>query len=307
MAEELPAGARGFGFGYLATLDILGAGFGSLLYGVVLAPAGVSWRWLYAIVVPVLVVVVWLRRRLPESARFVRLAEERRIDPALAILRPPHRRHLLVVCAGAFLLNLTTQAQVYVVDFLQSQRHLSTSTANLVVVAAGALAVPSLAIAGAASDRLGRKLVGSGFVAILVIGLWLFFFVARSLAPLLLSLSLVYLGGFGAWPTIGAFGSELFPTGLRALGSSTAGAFKVLGQCVGFLVAGALIAQSSLPHAVAILAVGPALGVVLIALLLPETKGRDLDEIAVALDHLKIAPSRLPAVVSRADRFRPKR
>jgi putative MFS transporter len=86
MAEELPAGARGFGFGYLATLDILGAGFGSLLYGVVLAPAGVSWRWLYAIVVSVLLLVVWLRRRLPESTRFLHLANEGRIDPARTIL-----------------------------------------------------------------------------------------------------------------------------------------------------------------------------------------------------------------------------
>lgn len=87
-------------------------------------------------------------------------------------------------------------------------------------------------------------------------------------------------------PTLGRYrraDSELFPTGLRALGSSAAGAFKVLGQCAGFVVAGVLIAQSSLPRAVAILAVGPAVGVVLVVLLLPETRGRDLDEIAVSL------------------------
>lgn len=286
VAEELPAESRGFGFGYLATLDILGAGFGSLLYGVVLAPLGVSWRWLYAVVVPVLIVVVWLRRRLPESSRFTRLAEEGRFDRARHILHPPHRRYLIVICIGAFLINLTTQAQVYVVDFLQSQRHLSTSGANLIVVAAGTVAIPSLALAGAMSDRLGRKAVGSAFVVVLLIGLWLFFFIAHSVVPLLFSLSLVYLGGFGTWPTIGAFGTELFPTGLRALGASAGGAFKVLGQCAGFVVAGAVIAESSLPRAVAVLAIGPAIGVLLMVLLLPETKGRDVDEITAALDRL---------------------
>lgn len=281
LAEELPAGARGFGFGFLATLDILGAGFGSLLYGVVLAPLGISWRWLYGAAVPVLLVVVWLRRRLPESRRYTQIAEAGAWSRWAEITRRPHRRNLLLVCAIAFLINLTTQAQVFVIDFFESQRHLSTSSANLILVAAGAMAIPVLAIAGSLSDRLGRKAVGCAFLATGVTGTYLLFFVARGAPELFGALALTYVGGFGSWPSLGAYGTELFPTSLRALGNSTAGAAKVMGQSLGFVAGGVLIAGTSrLADAVGILAVGPLLAILVVALLLPETSGRDLDETA---------------------------
>lgn len=281
LAEELPAGARGFGFGFLATLDILGAGFGSLLYGVVLAPLGISWRWLYAAAVPVLVVVVWLRRRLPESSRYMDLAQRQAWSRWSAITRPPHRRNLALVCAMAFLVNLTAQAQVFIIDFFESQRHLSTSSANLTLVASGALAIPVLGIAGSLSDRLGRKVVGCGFLSAGVTGIYLLFFVARGAPALFGALALVYFGTFGAWPALGAYGSEMFPTSLRAFGNSSAGAAKVMGQCTGFVAGGVLIAgTSSLPRAVGVLALGPLLAIPLVALFFPETSGRDVDSVA---------------------------
>jgi putative MFS transporter len=281
VAEELPAEARGFGFGFLATLDILGAGFGSLLYGVVLAPLGVSWRWLYGAAVPVLLVVVWLRRRLPESSRYQRMADTGAWSGWAEITRRPHRRNLLLVCALAFLVNLTAQAQVFVIDFFQSQRHLSTSAANLTLVAAGALAIPVLGIAGSLSDRLGRKAVGCSFLAVGVTGTYLLFFVARGVPELFAALTLAYVGSFGAWPALGAYGTELFPTSLRAFGNSTAGAAKVVGQCMGFVAGGVLIAGTSgLPDAVGILALGPLVAIPIVAFLMPETSGRDLDDVA---------------------------
>ena len=287
LAEELPAGARGFGCGFLATLDILGAGFGSLLYGVVLAPLGISWRWLYAAAVPVLVVVVWLRRRLPESSRYIDLAQRQAWSRWSAITRPPHRRNLVLVCAMAFLVNLTTQAQVFIIDFFESQRHLSTSSANLTLVASGALAIPVLGIAGSLSDRLGRKVVGCGFLSVGVTGIYLLFFFARGAPELFGALALVYVGTFGAWPALGAYGSEMFPTSLRAFGNSSAGAAKVMGQCTGFVAGGVLIAgTSSLPRAVGFLALGPLLAIPLVTLLFPETSGRDVDSVAALAESI---------------------
>lgn len=281
LAEELPAGARGFGFGFLATLDILGAGFGSLLYGVVLAPLGVSWRWLYGAAVPVLLVAVWLRRRLPESHRYLRVAESRAWSRWAEIMRPPHLRNLVLVCSIALLVNLTTTAQVFVIDFFQSQRHLSTSAANLTLVAAGAIAIPVLGAAGSLSDHLGRKTVGIAFLALGIAGTYLLFFVAHGVPELFGSLALTYIGGFGAWPSLGAYGTELFPTTLRALGNSTAGAAKVVGQCAGFLAGGVLIAGTSgLPGAVGILALGSLIAIPIVAFLLPETSGRDVDDLS---------------------------
>src|SRR3954463_15266717 len=148
-AEELPAERRGFGFGILALASALGTGFGAILEAVVLSPLDASWRWLYVATLPVVVVVVVLSRSLPESHRYQELVaagyshgEER------ALLRPPYRNRLLLLCGTLVLANLTTQATVFAVDYMQTQRHLGASTANLVLVAAGTLTLPVLTGAG---------------------------------------------------------------------------------------------------------------------------------------------------------------
>lgn len=64
VAEELPAGARGIGFGWLAMLSAMGTGWSAILYGTVLSPLQVSWRWLYVAALPVLLVASRLRRSL---------------------------------------------------------------------------------------------------------------------------------------------------------------------------------------------------------------------------------------------------
>ena len=285
VAEELPAGARGLGFGWLAMLSALGTGWSAILYGGVLAPAGLSWRLLYLAAVPVLVVVAVLRRRIPESARFLAASGQGRLARSWSqILRPPHRRWLALVCVTAVLVNLSAQAVVFVVDFMENQRHLSATAADLILVASGAAAIPVLILAGRASDRHGRKPVCCAFLALSVVGLVLFFVLARGPVQLGLALAVAYAGAFGAWPTGSAFGVELFPTALRALGSSAANLAMVVGQVASFVLAAALIgALGDLTRAVLVLALGPLLAAVLIATRFPETAGAELEAITPAV------------------------
>jgi putative MFS transporter len=283
VAEELPAGARGFGFGWLATLSAMGTGWSAIVNGAIVSPLHLSWRWLYVAALPVLVVVIWLRRTLEETARY-RAAV---IGGAVAgrwteILRAPHRRRLIWLCIVAVLANLTAQATVYVVDFMESQRHLSPSAASFTLVVAGTLAIPVLLVAGSISDRLGRKPVLCTFLVVSVVGLYCFFYLAHGQLPLLGSLALVYVGVFGSWPTGTGFGVELFPTELRAFGNSFGTGAKYVGQSTSFLVAGALIAGAgNLPRAVLILSGGPLVAALLIAALFPETGGRELEDITL--------------------------
>lgn len=282
VAEELPADRRGLGFGILALASALGSGWASILQGALLAPLHGSWRWLYAAAVPVLVVAALLRRSLPESSRFATVAgRDELVAHWTVILRPPHRGRLVLLATTAFLLQMTSQAIVFVVDFMQTQRGLSPSAANFTLVASGALALPLLVVAGRLSDRIGRKPIACVSLCVATAGLVCFFFLARTQVELFLGLALTYAGTFGAWPTGGSFASEMFPTALRAFGNSAVGMAKLLGQFSSFMLAGALIAATGgLSTAVLILSAGPILGAVLIAARFPETGGRDLDEVS---------------------------
>ena len=299
VAEELPAGARGFGFGWLAMLSALGTGWSAILYGTVLHPAHLSWRWLYVAALPVLAFVAFLWRNLEESGRFRASAETGALAQHWrAILGPPYRSRLVLLCAVALLGNLTTQATVFVVDFMQTQRHLSATAASLTLVASGALAIPVLLVAGSVSDRLGRKPVLCGFLALHLVGLYLFFHLATGRLSLFVTLALVYAGLFGAWPTGGGFGAELFPTALRALGNSAAAGMKYVGQSVSFLVAGVLlVGTSGLGREVLLLSVGPLVALVLIAVWMPETGGLELESISpseIAVGEVALAVPELP-------------
>jgi MFS family permease len=282
VAEELPAGSRGFGFGWMAMLGAMGTGMSALLYGAVLTPLGASWRWLYVIAVPPLLGLAWLRKRLPESRRF-QLAEQ---SHALAsrwqqVLKPPHRRWLGLLCFTAVLATLTTHAATFAVDFMETSHHLSATKASLLIVGAGAPAIAMLVVAGALSDRYGRKLIGCSFGLLAVVGALTFYFLANNPLSLYLTITITLVGMFGAGPSLGAFATELFPTSLRAMGGSAVSISHVVGQSISLGVGGFLLhATGSMPQTAAVLALGPLAMIVVVAVWFPETHGRELEDIA---------------------------
>ncbi len=279
VAEELPASARGYGFGVLATLDAAGAGAGALAWGLFLAPHHLSWRWMYLAATPALLALLVIRRRLPESTGFIAAASAWPGGQLVAPDPPAVPPGLIPVCAAAALGSLLTQPFVFVIDFMQTQRHLPASEATLILVGAGLLAIPVLASAGAASDRLGRKRIGCSFLALSIAGALCFFLLARSPAGLFAALTVSYVGQFGAWPTLGGLSTELFPTRYRALARSVTGTAAIAGQSGSFLLAGELIGLTgSFAGSVTVLAAGPAAALAIVATCCPETAGRDLEE-----------------------------
>jgi MFS family permease len=233
------------------------------------------------VALPPLFGVFLLRRRLPESKRFARAwAAGALADRWRQILAPPHRRWLVLLSVTSALAALTTHAATFAVDFMQTQRHLSATQAALLIVGAGTPAVVVLVISGALSDRYGRKLVGCSFAALAVIGALDFFFIARSVPALYGGIAIIFTGTFGAGPALGAFGTELFPTSLRALGGSTVALARVGGQALSLGLGGLLLHLfGNLPDTVAVLVLGPVAMIVIVAVFFPETHGRELEEI----------------------------
>jgi MFS family permease len=280
-AEDLPAERRGFGFGVLALASALGTGFCSIIQATVLSPLDASWRWLYVLALPFLVVVVFLRRELPESGRYLALDRRTTSDQPVAVLfRRPFVRPLVIVCLAVLLCNLTTEAVVFSLDFMQTQRGLSSSTANLLLVAAGAAALPVLVLSGRLSDRIGRRGVCVTGLLVQAGGLLVFFIAARGAVALGFSLGLVYLGLFAAWTTGTGFAVEMFPTSLRAAASSAAAIAKLLGQSASFAIGAAVLTATHKPDStITVLVAGPIAGALIILLFLPETSRRELTDV----------------------------
>ena len=278
-AEDLPAERRGLGFGVLALASACGTGFCSIIQATVLSPLNASWRWLYVLALPFLFVALFLRRTLPESNRYLAVDRRTATPPGTTLLRRPFVRPLMLVCVTVLLCNLTTEATIFSIDFLEKQRHLSTSTANLLLVAAGAAALPVLTLSGQLSDRIGRRRVCVAGLLVMSGGLLVFFIAARGTMQLGLALGLVYIGLFSAWTTGTAFAVEMFPTVLRGGASAAAAIAKLLGQSASFAIAAALLTITNRTSTtIAVLVIGPIIGAVLIALFFPETSNRELED-----------------------------
>jgi MFS transporter, putative metabolite:H+ symporter len=284
-AEDLPAERRGIGFGVLALASALGTGLSAIVQATALSPLDASWRWLYVLSLPFLLVVVSLNRSLPESTRYQAVAGRHDVSQGRAELlaRPPYRRPLLLICVMILFGNLATEATVFAVDFMESDRGLSSSAANLLLVVAGAVALPVLMLAGRLSDRIGRRRVCMAGLLVQAGGLLLFFTVARGVAGLGLALMTTYIGLFAAWTTGNAFAVELFPTALRGAASAASTIAKLLGQSASFALSAALLAATgSSATTVAVLVVGLVLAAGIIGVALPETSRRELTDVAVA-------------------------
>jgi putative MFS transporter len=279
ITEELAAKDRGFALGVLGALGALGHGAASiaLMFAEEL-PYG--WRALYALGALPLLALAWLRRELPETARF---AAVRRAAPWWQPLRSLVRSYpgrFAALVAIVFSVDFATASAVYLmVKELQETHAWQRSEVTLLYVVGGALAVLGNQFAGLLSDRVGRR-------------------------PLLIALLLVVGVSFAGfyesrgWP-VGAFwiaqvfalqgatvlgralGSELFPTSYRSTASSLRMFAATLGGSLGLALESALYGALG-SHAAAITALLPALAVpVAIAYwALPETAGRELEEVS---------------------------
>jgi MFS family permease len=279
-AEELPARARGFGFGWLSMNLALGVGASAIVFGTLFEPAGISWRVMYLVGLPPLVLIGWLRRRIPESRRFEAARDGGQLSAHWrAILARGPRRWLLLLCLTAFLLELGTHAAVFTQDFLQADKGLSATVASLMLVAAGLPGIPIMVWAGGLSDRLGRRVVGCGLASVGVVGALGFFWLPGGVPVLLAFMALTLVGQMGAGPVLATYSTELFPTALRGQAGSWAKVAAVGGQAGSLALGGVLISLTGgLPGAATILMVGPIAAIVIFAVSFPDTHGKELED-----------------------------
>lgn len=280
VTEELAAKDRGFGLGLLGALGAFGHGAAAIALSFVdTIPYG--WRSLYAIGALPLLGLAWLRRSLPETRRFAaREASDARWWQPLAALATAYPGRLVALLGVAFTLDFAAGAAVaFMAKTLQEVHGYAPSDVTLLYLLGGVLAVAGNQAAGLWSDRIGRRPVL--VTLLLVMGVaYAGFYDTRGfwIAPLWI---VQVFALQGVTVLVRALGSELFPTSYRSTASALRMLVATLGGFAGLALESALYPLLG-SHALAITALLPALlvAVALVYFALPETAGRELEEVS---------------------------
>ena len=287
ISEELAPEARGWGIGALFAIKSCGVGLAALLLPLA-AGSPQGWRGLYLVGLAPLLLLAWLRRSLPETERFEARARtvERGIWTPVRRLARAYPGRFAATCAIALAASLgIAAADLMGPKYLQQAHGWSPGQVSVLYIAGGVFAICGAPIAGTLSDRFGRRplTIGAG---VALVGLVLAFYNGSGawLAPLWIALIFVLIGHETLLST---YGAELFPTSHR---STSAGARLVVitvGGSLGLALESVLYTVTGSHWSAISLLVGSTLFTPLVvALTLPETAGRTLEEISPEHDEL---------------------
>lgn len=286
-AEEYPAERRGMVIGVIQACAGVGAALCSLVVPMLLKlPWG--WRGVYFAGGIPLILVAIARRSLAETARFsAKVASgevaNRRISllPGTGILRSSHRGRLLQLAAIWGLTFFCTQSAFqFWNDFAVSDRGFTAEQASHCITPAFMVALPLLFFTGKLLDLIGRR-VGAALIFVLGAGGVVAAYSLHSSLALTVGLTIGIIGTMSALPVLHAFTTELFPTELR--GDAYGWANNLLGRWAAVaspFVVGQLQKHFGWSVAMSLTAIPFLLALVLILATMPETRGRELEDIA---------------------------
>lgn len=277
-----------------------------------------GWRWMYAIAALPGLLCILVQRKVPESPRW--LADHGRLDEADAVMSgieadveritkkplPPLPEALPVVAPGeaaSGLRGLFTgryRRRTLIIGVLwftgyfvnygitswlptiyQNRYDLTLSDALLYSTVTSCAGLLGCLVAALTVDRLGRRKVITGclggaavmLVALAAVG-------ADTPVQVLVWTSLAAVFFFGSNICLYLYTPELFPTRMRALGSSVGGAMNRLGVILGPIVVGVVYAGGNVSTVFVMLGAVALVGSVVAAFGAEETAGRRLEEVS---------------------------
>ncbi len=282
VAEEVDAAHRGWAIGLLGGVSSVGYGLAAIVFAFInVIPYG--WRGLYAIALLPLVLIIPLRRSLPESARFEKEKLEGlrpvKIWEPVVQLYTAYPRRLVMMLSIAFLGSMGGNAAGFLFPkFLQETHHWSPGNVSSLFLFGGALGIMGSIVAGRMSDRYGRRAMGATFLFLSpVLTIWMYTASGWSIVPAWI---LETFFDIAAGTILNAYSAELFPTSYRSTAGSALAVAGTTGGALGLFFEGVLYNfTGSHAHAVCYLTVFWIISP-MIVWFLPETSGRELEEIS---------------------------
>lgn len=303
-AEETSTKDRAKAMSLVAAGYGLGAGTTAVIHS--LAASSLGFRGICLLAFVPLATLPFVARKLEEPERFHRLAGANdrltkvghttagATDPlgsqeptsptrpprrrtVFAALAPEYRRRLAkVALLGFFLSTVTGPANTFIFLYAQNVVHLAGIVTAAMVACAGAVGLFGLVFGRWAADRFGRR--PTGMIAMMTVAVLAVVTYSGSKVALFAG----YVAAVGAAsvlaPAAGALANELFPTEVRASIGGWQAAAAVLGAGVGLLAFGAVADIGNRFAVAGAVTFLPAVIVALGFFLLPETKGREPEE-----------------------------
>ncbi|MGO4277799.1 Predicted arabinose efflux permease, MFS family [Cupriavidus sp. OV038] len=286
IGEAIRAQDRGKAVGMVQAGWAIGWGLAALLYALVfsLLPAETAWRALFLIGLLPAVFVIVLRRMVKEPEVYTEhKAREARQDQDRASFTAIFSPKLLSITLRAALLTTGAQGGYYAITtwlptFLKTERGLTVlgTGGYLAMVIVGSYI--GYVTSAYLTDRIGRKrnfilfAIGSMTIALAYTHI-----PVNDTVMLLLGFPLGFFAS-GIFAGMGAFLTELFPTRVRGSGQGFCyNVGRAIGAFFPFLI-GQVSQQMTLGHAIGIFAAAAYGVLILAALTLPETRGKQLED-----------------------------
>ena len=274
----MPAGTRAFAVSVVTMTAALGAGMCVLNLLYVDSALG-AWRIAY--LVPLLAIYPCLRiaRRLPETKRFESRQLRKATDNSARVADRINWHRFAMLAIGAFLWSLfLAPAAQFLNEFLRTERGFSGILIAVFVLATNTPGGIGIVVGGKLADKHGRRIIGAIGIAGGVL-----FTVISYLSwgwPLWLASVAAAVIGAIAIPALAVYGPELFPTSQRGTANGGLQVVAVAGSSLGLLIVGWLADRvGGIGQAMAIVAIAPALLVLVVMFWFPETARRELEDL----------------------------
>src|SRR3954470_5108274 len=280
MGEVIRDKYRGRGVGFVQTGAAVGPGLAALVYAALYAilPEAIAWRTLFGVGILPALLVLWIRRSIPESEAF-EAGRNEGARPGIAHLLSAFRGRYLWLTIKVSLMVMGAQGGVWAVNFwmpsyLRTVRHLSASGTGLYVAVQACGALIGFLIGAYLADAIGRKwtFMISAVATIIMVLVYLYVRIGDTGLLLLgIPLNAAILMKFAP---MGPFMTELYPTNIRGTGQ---GFCYNAGRPIGsvFMTAiGFATVVMPLGTAIALFSTLAHVLMLIMLLLLPETRGR---------------------------------
>lgn len=271
LAEELSRESRGLGLGIYAVAGAMGTGLALILLPLA-DRSEESWRLLFALAVPGLLLVPLLNRFLNETRAYLVRSHH---GSLVGRLRNDGLTGYFVIMAVVALLvsAFASPAFDFVLERLDSLGW-DTGAARFLLIVFSGFGSIGLLVGGRLADSIGRRT--TTVIALLIGGVGgVGFYTLESGWHLAPAIFLASLGASMLTPSLAAHRAELFPTDVRARAAGWITNLAIGGAMLGFAIGASITDTVGLSRTIVVLAGGLLLSALLI-LTLPETKGIDL-------------------------------